>query len=132
VCQIGTQRAIASGIAAERLVTEGKGMKKQEVIRVFQLLGGVMSTLFLAGILVPSLMGSTRSSNHHLFPGSLRTIQIAGVAFQYKVYNIAAALLGTLCGGVLALVTAYRASTKRILAPRLQRKARLGRLEQHA
>jgi hypothetical protein len=107
-------------------------MKKQKVIRVFQLFGGVMFTMFLAGILVPSLMGSTRSSNHHLLPGSLRTIQIAGIAFQYKVQNIAAALLGTLCGGVLALVIASRASTKRILAPRLQRIARLGRQVQRA
>jgi hypothetical protein len=53
-------------------------MKKQKAIRVFQLLGGVLFTLLVAGILVPSLMGSTRSAKHNLFPGSLHTIQIGG------------------------------------------------------
>jgi hypothetical protein len=86
-------------------------MKK--AIRVIQLFGGVIITLFLAGILVPSLMGSTRSANHSNFPGSLHTIKIAGFVFQYKLQNILAALLGTLFGAVSALVMASRAATKK-------------------
>jgi hypothetical protein len=88
-------------------------MKMQKVIRVFQLIGGAIITLFLAGILVPSLMGSTRSANHSIFPGSLRTIQIAGFAFQYKLQNILAAVLGMLFGAASARIMASRAATKR-------------------
>ncbi len=88
-------------------------MTKQKAIRVLQLFGGVMVTLFLAGILVPSLMGSTRSANHSMFPGSLHTIKIAGFAFRYKLQNILAALLGTLFGAVMALVMAARSATKK-------------------
>src|ERR1700694_1583793 len=87
-------------------------MKMQKVIRVFQLIGGAIITLFLAGILVPSLMGSTRSANHNIFPGSLHTIQIAGFALQYKLQNILAAVLGMLFGAASARVMASR-STKR-------------------
>ncbi len=87
-------------------------MKMQKVIRVSQLIGGAIITLFLAGILVPSLMGSTRSANHSIFPGSLHTIQIAGFAFQYKLQNILAAVLGMLFGAASARVMASR-STKR-------------------
>jgi hypothetical protein len=88
-------------------------MKKQEVIRVFQLASGVMATLFVAGILVPSLMGSTRSANHNLFPGTLHTIHIAGMAFRYKLQNILAALVGTLFGALTALVLSSRAARKK-------------------
>ena len=88
-------------------------MKMQKAIRVFQLFSGLIITLFLAGILVPSLMGSTRSANHGIFPGSLHTIKIAGLAFQYKLQNILAALLGMLFGAVSARVVASRAATKR-------------------
>jgi hypothetical protein len=88
-------------------------MKKQKAIRMFQLFGGVIITLFLAGILVPSLMGSTRSANHSIFPGSSRTIQIAGIAFRYKLQNILAALLGTLFGAVMALVMESRDAGKK-------------------
>ena len=88
-------------------------MKMQKVIRVFQLIGGAIITLFLAGILVPSLMGSTRSANHSIFPGSLHTIQIAGFAFQYKLQNILAAVLGMLFGAASARIMAFRAATKR-------------------
>lgn len=88
-------------------------MKKREVIRVFQLFSGVMATLFVAGILVPSLMGSARSANHNLFPGTLHTIHIAGMAFRYKLQNILAALVGTLFGAVTALVLSSRAARKK-------------------
>ncbi len=87
-------------------------MKMQKVIRVFQLIGGAIITLFLAGILVPSLMGSTRSANHSTFPGALHTIQIAGFAFQYKLQNILAALLGMLFGAASARVMASRAAKR--------------------
>ena len=83
----------------------------QKAIRVFQLFSGLIITLFLAGILVPSLMGSTRSSNHGIFPGSLHTIKIAGFAFQYKLQNILAALLGMLFGAASARVVASRAGS---------------------
>jgi hypothetical protein len=88
-------------------------MKKREVIRVFQLFSGVMITLFVAGILVPSLLGSTKSVNHNLFPGTLHTIHIAGMAFRYKLQNILAALVGTLFGAVTALVLSSRAARKK-------------------
>jgi hypothetical protein len=88
-------------------------MKKQKVIRVFQLSSVVVITLFLAGILAPSLMGFTRSANHRMFPSSLHTIKIAGIAVRYKLPKILAALLGTLFGAVIALVTASRTATKK-------------------
>jgi hypothetical protein len=88
-------------------------MKKQEVIRAFQLFSGVLVTLFVAGILVPNLMGSTKSANHNLFPGALHTIHIAGMAFRYKLQNILAALVGTLFGAVMALALSSRATRKK-------------------
>ena len=88
-------------------------MKKQKAVRMFQLFGGVIITLFLAGILVPSLMGFTRYANHNVFPGSLHTMKIAGIAFKYKLQNIVAALMGTLCGAVMTLIKAYRTATKK-------------------
>ncbi|HEX7698060.1 MAG TPA: hypothetical protein VF394_11715 [Candidatus Acidoferrum sp.] len=87
-------------------------MKKQNAIRVFHLLRSVTITLFLAGILVPSLMGSSSSANHSFFAGSQHTMKVAGFVFKHKFQNILAALLGTVFGGVIALVMASRARTK--------------------
>jgi len=81
-------------------------MKKQKAIRAFQLLSVMLVTLFIAGILVPTLMGSTRSANHNPVPGSMHAIKIAGFAFKYKLQNILAALLGTALGGMIGLVMA--------------------------
>jgi len=81
-------------------------MKKQTAIRAFQLLSVLLVTLFIAGILVPTLMGSTRSANHSPVPGSMHAIRIAGFAFKYKLQNILAALLGTVLGGVIGLAMA--------------------------
>lgn len=81
-------------------------MKKQKAIHVFQLLSAVLVTLFIAGILVPTLMWSTRFANHNLVPGSLYTIKIAGFAFKFKLQNILAALLGTVSGGMIAFAMA--------------------------
>lgn len=81
-------------------------MKKQKAIRMFRLLSVVLVTLFIAGIMVPTLIGSSRSANHNLVPGSLHTIKIAGFTFKYKLQNILAALLGTVFGGMIALVMA--------------------------
>ena len=87
-------------------------MKKQNAIRVFQLLSSVTITLFLAGILVPSLMGSSSSANHTFFAGSQHTMKIAGFVFKYKFQNILAALLGTVFSGVITLVVASGAVAK--------------------
>jgi len=87
-------------------------MKKQNAIRVFHLLRSVTITLFLAGILVPSLMGSSSSANHTFFAGSQHTMKVAGFVFKHKFQNLLAALLGTVFGGVIALVMASRARTK--------------------
>jgi hypothetical protein len=87
-------------------------MKKQNAIRVFRLLRSVTITLFLAGILVPSLMGSSSSANHTFFAGSQHAMKVAGFVFKYRLQNILAALLGTVFGGVIALVMASRAMTK--------------------
>jgi len=90
----------------------GKGMSKQSVFRVLQFIFAVAITVFLAGVVVPNLLG-TRSSAHPSFLGSLYTIQIARIILTFKLHNILSASLGVVFGIAAALlVTSSTPPTK--------------------
>lgn len=89
-------------------------MRKQKVIRVFQLVCGVTAILFIAGIVVPSLLPSRLSANHTGFAGSLHVMKIAGMSFTFKLQNILSAVLGAACGTGIALVLASSTLAKKI------------------
>jgi len=79
-------------------------MRKQNVFRFFQFAMAVTVTLFLAGVVVPNLIGTSSSAGQTSLAGSLYTIQIAGITLTFKLQNILAASLGVLFGIVAALV----------------------------
>jgi hypothetical protein len=79
-------------------------MKKGRVLRLFQLSSVVTATLFLAGVVAPSLIRTESATERVSLGGSLQTMNIAGVSFSYKLGNIYAAALGVLFGTGIALV----------------------------
>jgi hypothetical protein len=81
-------------------------MKKQNAIRILQLVGGLTVRLFLAGVVVPSLLRAGMSADHAGFSGPLHTMNTAGMALTYKMQNIISAVLGGAFGAVIALVLA--------------------------
>jgi len=86
-------------------------MKRQKTFSFLQLLIEVIMTLFIAGIVVPSVFRSNVTSSEALAVGSLRTINIVGNAFSYTNQNVAFALLGALVGAMAAFAIPFHATT---------------------
>jgi hypothetical protein len=77
--------------------------KIQRALSVLQLLGGVTMALFLAGVVVPSLVRSGMAANHASAGGSLHAFTIGGVTFGFTLQNLGSAVLG----GVFAVLIAF-------------------------
>lgn len=74
-------------------------------VRVFKLASVLTLTVFLTGIVVPSLMRMGSSADHASpLIGSLYTTKVAGFTFTCKLQNILAAILGAGFGGVMAFM----------------------------
>jgi hypothetical protein len=86
-------------------------MKRQKVFSLLQLLIGVVITLFIAGIVVPSLLRSDLATKKALAVGSLHTIDIAGVVLSYTNQNIEFAVLGALVGAIAAFAVPFPGTT---------------------
>ena len=77
-------------------------MERQKAFALLQLFIEVVVTLFIAGVLVPSVVRSEMATNQALAGGSLRTIHIAGMVLSYASQNVAAAILGGFVGAMAA------------------------------
>ena len=86
-------------------------MKRQKAFSLLQLLIEVVITLFLAGIIVPSLFRSDLATKEALAVGSLHTINIAGVVLSYTNQNVEFAVLGALVGAMAAFAIPFPATT---------------------
>jgi type II secretory pathway pseudopilin PulG len=92
---------------------KGNIMKRQRAFSLLQLLIEVVITLFIAGIVVPSLLRSDVATNEALAAGSLHTINIAGMAFSYTNHNVDFAILGAFVGAIAAFAIPFSGSTPR-------------------
>lgn len=77
-------------------------MNRQKVISLLLLLIELAVTLFIAGMLVPSLVRSDLATKEALAAGSLHIVNIAGIAFSYTTQNVVFAILGALVGAMTA------------------------------
>ncbi len=82
-------------------------MKRQKAFSLVLLLIEVVFTLFMAGIVVPSLLRSDLATNEVLAVDSPRTINIAGMAFSYTTKNLEFAILGALAGAMTAFAIPF-------------------------
>jgi hypothetical protein len=89
-------------------------MKRQKVFSLALLLIEVAFTLFIAGIVVPSLLRSELATQEALALGSLRVINVAGFAFSYTAQSVEFAILGSSLGILAAFVIQFRAAARRI------------------
>jgi hypothetical protein len=96
----------------EKIVPSWKGtiMKKQIAFAFFQLPIAVAITMFIAGLIVPSLTRSDLATNRAAAAGTLHTMHIAGTAFSYTNQNIGFAMMGMLAGTAAALALHFRAA----------------------
>jgi len=86
-------------------------MKRQKAFSLVLLLIEVVFTLFIAGIVVPSLLRSDLATKEAFAVDSPRTINIAGMAFSYTTHNVEFAILGALIGALAALAIPFPTST---------------------
>jgi hypothetical protein len=86
-------------------------MKGQKVFSLVLLLMEVAITLFIAGIVVPSLLWSDLATKEALAVGSLRTMNIAGFVFSYSTQTVDFAILGGLVGVLAAFAVHFQATT---------------------
>ena len=87
-------------------------MKRQKVFSLALLLIEVAFTLFIVGIVVPSLLGSELATKEALALGSLRAIHIAGFAFSYTTQSLGFAIVGSLVGTLVAFIIHFRAAAR--------------------
>jgi hypothetical protein len=85
-------------------------MKRQKALSLLQLLIEVVITLFIAGIVAPSLLRSDVAAKEALAGGSLHTLNIAGVVLSYTNQNVEFAILGGLVGAMAAFAIPFRVS----------------------
>ena len=85
--------------------------KKQKAFSLLQLLIEVLLTLFIAGIVVPSLLRSDLATKEALGARSLHTINIVGITFSYTNQNVGFAILGALVGTMVAFAIDFHATT---------------------
>lgn len=86
-------------------------MEKQNAFALLQLFIEVVITLFIAVVVVPSVVRSELATNQALTAGSLHTMHIAGAALSYAYQNVAAAILGGLVGTMAACALHFRSGT---------------------
>src|SRR3981081_3511737 len=86
-------------------------MNRQKASSLVLLLAEVAFTLFISGIVAPSLLRSDLATKEALASGSLRTINIAGFAFSYTTQNVALAILGGLIGTMAAFAVHFHITT---------------------
>ena len=82
-------------------------MKRQKAFSLLQLLIEVVITLFIAGIVVPSLLRSNAATIEALARRSLHTVNIAGVVLSYTNQNVEFAILGALVGAMAAFAIPF-------------------------
>jgi len=85
-------------------------MKRQKAFSLLQLLIEVVITLFIAGIVVTSLVRSDLATKEALAVGSLHTINLAGVVLSYTNQNVVFAVLGGLVGAMAAFAIPFPVS----------------------
>jgi hypothetical protein len=85
-------------------------MKRQKALSLVQLLIEVVITLFIAGIVAPSLLRSDVAAKEALAGGSLHTINVAGVVLSYTNQNVELAILGGLVGAMAAFAIPFPVS----------------------
>jgi hypothetical protein len=88
-------------------------MKRQKAFSHVLLLIEVVSTLLVAGIVVPSLIRSDLATKEALAEGSLRIIDIVGIKLSYTIYNVEFAVLGGLVGAIAALAIEFHATARK-------------------
>jgi hypothetical protein len=88
-------------------------MKRQNFLSLARLFIEVLFTLFIAGIVVPSLLRSELATKEAVALGSLRAIHIAGFAFSYTTQSLRLALVGSLAGAFAAFVIHLRSAGPR-------------------
>src|SRR5436853_5052884 len=93
------------------LTLKGNNMNKQKTSSLLQLLIEVAITLFVAGLVLPSLLRSDLVTSEALAAGSLHTINIAGVVLSYTNQNVEFAVLGGLVGAMAALAIPFPGTT---------------------
>jgi hypothetical protein len=83
-------------------------MERQKAFALLQLFIEVVITLFIAGLVAPSVVRYELATNQVLAARALRTMHIAGMAFSYAYQNVAAAILGGLVGAMAACAIHFR------------------------
>jgi len=86
-------------------------MKMQKAFSLLQLLIEVAITLFVCGLVLPSLLRSDLATREALAAGSLHTINIARMALSYTNQNVGFVALGALVGALAAFAIPFPGTT---------------------
>ena len=92
---------------------ESKHIKRRKISSLVLLLVEIAFTVFIAGIVVPSLLRSDSATKEALALGSLHVINLAGFALSYTTQSVEFAALGSSMGAVAAFVIHFRAIGRR-------------------
>lgn len=88
-------------------------MNRQTVFSLALLLIEVTFTVFIAGIVVPSLLWPQLAAKEDLTLVPLRAIHIAGFTLSYTAQSVEFAILGSLVGALVAVVLNFGTAARR-------------------
>ena len=86
-------------------------MKTRKAFSLLQLLVKVVITVFIAGLVLPTLVRSDLATSEALAAGSLHTINMASVELWYTNQNVEFAVLGAIVGAMAALAIPFPGTT---------------------
>ena len=87
--------------------SQQRSRKMRKTLSALQLSAGIATGLFIAGVIVPTVLGAGTANRDNCSAYSVHMFVLAGITFTYTLADLGFAVLGALFGAVVAWASQY-------------------------